>query len=81
MGCEFPPYLMDFLDPRYNRGMFSTLRGVTIHVGDVVSTLGNSQYIGGISWVYLGHTMIYMGDIIHKSNSFCIKSINVLNTP
>ena len=30
-----------------HRGMFSTSRGIMIHVGDTMSTLGDVQYIGG----------------------------------
>ena len=28
------------------RGVFSTLGGITIHVGDIMSTLGDTQYCG-----------------------------------
>ena len=52
-------------------GMFSTLGGYHEYSGgDTMSTLGDVQYTGRISWVHRGLTMMSVGDIMSTLGMF-----------
>ena len=65
--------------------VFSTPGGCSVHiswvhqglimksVGDIMSTLQDVQYTGGIPWVHRGSTMMYVGDIM--------STVGVFSTP
>ena len=42
-------------------GVFSTSGDIMMHVGDVISTSEDVQYIGGIPWLHRGDIMSTSG--------------------
>ena len=56
------------------RGMFSTSGGYHENNGDIMSTLGGVQYIGGISRVHRGNIMINVGEGHWENNCICMET-------
>ena len=57
------------------RGIYSTLDGIMIHQGDIVSTLG------GCSVYWRGIVSILRDDLVDKNHIFYLDNSNVLNIP
>ena len=71
----------------YIEGCSVHQRDVMMHVGDIMSTSGDVQYIGGYHeyiWgcsVHRGDIMMHVGDQVRKNLSISIENPNVLNIP